>query len=170
MNNCPVSIRLLRPLALAGLLCAGSAPAQTLLSTAGQQGAASQALLAQGRPDDAMRSLEAQVGTNPFDAVSMNNLAAVKASRQDWYGAADLLVRAHRLAPDNSVISGNLDQLNSYLAKRMAPAKSAAVPGLAQGAIWPEPPALWQSAVSAGISAAPPSARRTQDKKPAFGG
>jgi cytochrome c-type biogenesis protein CcmH/NrfG len=108
------------------------------------QAAPSQALLAQGRPDDAMRGLEARVGTNPFDAVSMNNLAAVKASRQDWYGAAELLVRAHRIAPDNSIIEGNLDQLNQYLSQRAAPGRSTApAHEPAEGAVWPEPPALW---------------------------
>ncbi|MDB5973285.1 MAG: tetratricopeptide repeat protein [Nevskia sp.] len=134
--------RSIRCLALAGLLCVGAAAAEQSAVPLGN----TQALLAQGRPDDAMRSLEARVGTNPFDAVSMNNLAAVKASRQDWYGAADLLVRAHRLAPDNGVIGSNLSQLNEYLASRAAPGKVAATSSPTEGAIWPEPPQLWQVA------------------------
>jgi hypothetical protein len=134
--------RSIRCFALIGLLCAGAAAAEQGAVPLGN----TQALLAQGRPDDAMRALEARVGTNPFDAVSMNNLAAVKASRQDWYGAADLLVRAHRLAPDNGVIGGNLSQLNEFLARRAAPGKAAATSSPTEGAIWPEPPQLWQVA------------------------
>ena len=134
-------------LALFGLLCAASASAQQIGT---QQQGATQALLAQGRPDDAMRELEARVGTNPFDAVSMNNLAAVKASRQDWYGAADLLVRAHRLAPDNGIISGNLSQLNEYLSHRVVPGKAAATQSPPEGAVWPEPPPLWERTAAAG--------------------
>ena len=147
MNRSPALNRTLsiRCLVLLGLLCAGTAVAQQ----GGAAPGATQALLAQGRPDDAMRTLEAHVGTNPFDAVSMNNLAAVKASRQDWYGAAELLARAHRLAPDNGVISGNLSQLNEFLSHRVAPGKVAATQTPPEGAIWPEPPPLWQPAAKA---------------------
>ena len=137
------------------LLLAGLAQAQGGDNTS--------ALLAQGRGDEAMRALEAQVGTNPFDSVAMNNLAAVKAARQDWNAAAALLVRAHRLAPDNAIIGTNLDRLNAWLARSTAndaktqPAAGDQLSELAQ--IPPEPPALW----------APPqaSAAGTQSKQPA---
>ena len=125
------------------------------ISAALAQGDASTALLSQGRSDEAMRALETQVGTNPFDPVSMNNLAAVKATKQDWNAASALLVRAHRLAPTNAIIARNLDQLNAWLARSVPTAGSAKATDndrlneLAQ--IPPEPPELWSApAASAG--------------------
>ncbi len=134
-----------------------------LIATAAAQDN-TQALFAQGRNDEAMRALEAQVGTNPFDPVSMNNLAAVKAAHQDWDAAAALLVRAHRLAPTNQVISSNLDQLNEWLArdnKTPRAAKTAATDAstVPQDDLPPEPPALWPLPGS--------SAARIQAKQPA---
>jgi Flp pilus assembly protein TadD len=116
---------------LAAALAAGAAHAQ---------GAA-----ASGRADEELHALESQVGANPFDPVALNNLAAVKAGREDWYGASDLLVRAHKLAPGNPVIDGNLKQINDWLALRAKPAQPGPVnPALSE--IPAEPPPLWQPA------------------------
>lgn len=113
--------------------------------------------VSQPAPEDALRALEARTGTNPFDPVSMNNLASVKAARGDWQGAADLLVRAQRLAPENAVIGGNLDRLNDYLVRQQPAATDTPVAAVV---IPPEPPPLWATAKSASVP-------RGQAKQPA---
>jgi hypothetical protein len=118
-----------------------------------------QSLFRQGRSDDAMSRLESQVGTNPFDAVAMNNLAAVKAANQDWVAVSELLVRAHQIDPENKVIKGNLSQINSFLANKMQlPQQEKGRLLTDESEIWPEPPALWQAPAPA--AAATRSTRR----------
>ncbi|MDB5987950.1 MAG: hypothetical protein JWR16_3003 [Nevskia sp.] len=141
---------------LGGVLLAAAVQAQgSAPSAAGD----TTALFAQGRGDEAMRALETQVGTNPFDPVAMNNLAAVKAARQDWNAAAALLVRAHRLAPNNAIIGANLDHLNAWLARSTpSDVKAKPVAGdqlgeLAQ--IPPEPPELWAAPKTSAAGAQP---------------
>ena len=143
-------------LGLAPLLSVAQAQAQTLAPPPAPTLQAQ--LLSQGRTDDAMRVLEAQVGANPFDPVAMNNLAAVKASRQDWTGAAELLVRANRIAPNNGLVRQNLEQLNDWLQRRasLVPADRAGGP---EPTLLPEPPPLWGDAAA--------SARAGQPEQPA---
>lgn len=148
---------MMKPALLHSLFIAGALLTISAAQAQGKDNSA--ALFAQGRGDEAMRALETQVGTNPFDPVAMNNLAAVKATHQDWNAAAALLVRAHRLAPANAIIGSNLDRLNAWLARSTpsdAKAKPAAGDSLSELAqIPPEPPELWTAPKTSAAGAQP---------------
>lgn len=94
-------------------------------------------------PQLLLKTLERRLGTNPFDPVSLNNLAVIKLSEDDPYAAAELLSRAQRLAPDNHVIAQNQARLTEWLGAKLAP--EGAVPAATATApqLPPEPPALW---------------------------
>jgi len=75
---------------------------------------------------------------NPFDAVELNNLAVERTNRKDYAGAAMLLERAARLAPERQDIAENLAALQQWLRDNNAAAAAEAGDGILS-----EPPALW---------------------------
>lgn len=101
-------------------------------------------LLAQGQTLRAIDELEAQLGHNPFDPVTLNNLAVARGERGDFFVAADLLQRARRLAPGHPVIEQNLAQVDAWVSHH---ADSGRITPLAEDQrlrLPPEPPPLWR--------------------------
>lgn len=101
-------------------------------------------LLEAGYLDNAIQLLEADLGTNPYDAVALNNLAVTRARSAEVFSAFDLLDRAARLAPEHPVIAANRATLRDWIVRRIEVARP--------GGGWtsadvdrqlPEPPALW---------------------------
>ena len=89
-----------------------------------------------------LKQLEQKVGVNPFDPVALNNLAAAKAANGDWVAAADLLARAHQLAPDSQTIANNNQLINNWIKDAVKrPRGNAALQATSE---MPEPTALWQ--------------------------
>lgn len=85
---------------------------------------------------------------NPFDPVSLNNLAVAKAEQGEYHTAKDLLERAGRLDEGNQTITANLARLrgwlNTYAGNELGPRSRATVPVARQaGSLPPPPPALW---------------------------
>lgn len=100
-------------------------------------------------PNDAellLKTLEDRLGGNPFDPVSMNNLAVIRLKENNPYAAAELLARAHQLDPDNAVISDNNERLGTWIEARAKAERKPAEPidDPAQP-FPPEPPPLWPS-------------------------
>lgn len=129
--------------ALAGLLLAPlAAPAQGPAPSSAQL----QSLLESGRVSQAVDSLEATLGDNPFDPVQLNNLAAARARNGDVYAALQLLDRAARLAPEQPVIANNRKQLREWIAAKIGAnsARLEAVPVVDLPAQLPDPPPLWE--------------------------
>lgn len=101
-------------------------------------------LLAQGQTVRAIDELETQLGQNPFDPVTLNNLAVARGERGDFFVAADLLRRAHRLAPGHPVIEQNLTQVDAWISHH---ADSGRITPLSEDRrlrLPPEPPPLWR--------------------------
>lgn len=104
-----------------------------------------EALLESGRVDDAVSALEFQLGENPYDPVQLNNLAATRVRRAEYFGALGLLDRAARLAPENPTIADNRRQLREWLATRIgANQRPLGGDALALPAGLPPPPPLWE--------------------------
>ena len=85
---------------------------------------------------------------NPFDPVSLNNLAVAKAEQGDYHTAKDLLERAGRLDEGNATITANLARLrgwlNTYAGNELRPRARVPVPVANQaGGLPPPPPPLW---------------------------
>lgn len=85
---------------------------------------------------------------NPFDPVSLNNLAVAKAEQGEYHTAKDLLERAGRLDEGNQTIAANLARLrgwlNTYAGNELGPRSRVTVPVARQaGSLPPPPPALW---------------------------
>lgn len=112
------------------------------------QSAHSLELLSRGDTARAIAQLESELGKNPFDPVVLNNLAVAYGDKADFSRAGELLRRAHRLAPADSVIRRNLyavEQWQAYMAQRSEQAELTR--GTRDGSdprIPPEPPALWR--------------------------
>lgn len=101
-------------------------------------------LLARGQTAQAINELEARLGQNPFDPVTLNNLAAAQAAHGDYFTAASLLRRAQRLAPEQPVIERNLQEVDAWISSRAD--SSRITPDAAANqrlAVPPEPPPLW---------------------------
>ncbi len=109
--------------------------------------AAVQASKAPQTPQLMLRSLEDRLGANPFDPVSLNNLAVIRLAEGDPLAAAELLARAHRLAPDNALVEQNHERLDQWLTQR----REAGDPRLSEQTVAdamarpfpPEPPPIW---------------------------
>ena len=85
---------------------------------------------------------------NPFDPVSLNNLAVAKAEQGEYHTAKELLERAQRLDEGNQTIKANLSRLrgwlNTYAGNELGPRSRVTVPVARQaGSLPPPPPALW---------------------------
>ncbi|MCC5870880.1 MAG: hypothetical protein JJU22_00635 [Gammaproteobacteria bacterium] len=92
----------------------------------------------------AVDRLESELGRNPFDPVTLNNLAVMRAERGNYHAAADLLARARRLAPENETIRANQESVESWLAGRgRSQEPDARGRGETVRALPPEPPPLW---------------------------
>lgn len=103
------------------------------------------------RVDESAHQLEAQTKVNPFDAIALNN-EAVKMSRDgNQLDAVQLLLRAHRLAPDNKAIDRNYRELSDWMAKRTFPSQTLDL-GKEPREILPEPPPLWGNPATSGDS------------------
>jgi cytochrome c-type biogenesis protein CcmH/NrfG len=100
-------------------------------------------LLARGHTLRAIEALEAQLGENPFDPVTLNNLAVVRGDRADYLVAADLLRRAQRLAPGHPVIERNLTEVEAWLAAQADAGRIQTLPEAQRLRLPPEPPPLW---------------------------
>ena len=105
--------------------------------------------LAEGDFSLASKNFAEAVKINPFDAVSLNNLAVATAAQGDVQKALGLLERANRLAPSRTDIAANLMQLRSVVAKngnvllvQNRPPVVNVYPN--KGEVPPEPPALWK--------------------------
>ncbi|WP_028007056.1 tetratricopeptide repeat protein [Solimonas flava] len=135
--------RLLVQIAAGGLLLPLAALAQGPAPSSAQL----QSLLESGRVSQAVDSLEATLGDNPFDPVQLNNLAAARARNGDVYAALQLLDRAARLAPEQPVIADNRKQLREWIAAKIGAnsARLEAVPVVDLPAQLPDPPALWEN-------------------------
>ncbi|MBR9813426.1 tetratricopeptide repeat protein [bacterium] len=88
---------------------------------------------------------------NPFDPVSLNNLAVAKAEQGEYHTAKELLERAQRLDEGNQTIMANLSRLrgwlNTYAGNELGPRSRVTVPVARQvGSLPPAPPALWNPA------------------------
>lgn len=94
-------------------------------------------------PQLLLKSLEQRLGTNPFDAVSLNNLAVIKLAEEDPFAAAELLARAQRLAPDNRIILDNHARVAKWLVERAPKETPEATSEQARSNVPPEPPPLW---------------------------
>ncbi|GEM_PF-5719631 len=106
------------------------------------------------RVDESAHALEAQTKVNPFDATALNN-EAVKMSRDgNQLDALQLLLRAHRLAPDDKKIERNFKDLNGWMAKRTSATQTLDI-NKSQIPAWPEPPPLWNSPANVSASQAP---------------
>lgn len=93
-----------------------------------------------------LKTLEDRLGGNPFDPVSMNNLAVVKLGENNPYAAAELLGRAYQLAADNPVIADNHARLNAWIEARAKASRKKGEPVEDPSLPFPpEPPALWRS-------------------------
>lgn len=98
-------------------------------------------------PQLMLRSLEDRLGANPFDPVSLNNLAVIRMAEGDPLAAAELLARARRLAPDNALVEQNHERLSLWLTQR----REAGDPRLTEQTVAeakarpfpPEPPPIW---------------------------
>jgi Flp pilus assembly protein TadD len=101
-------------------------------------------LLSRGQTAQAIEELEAQLGNNPFDPVTLNNLAVVRGERGDFFVSADLLRRAQRLAPGHPVIERNLRETNDWIASRARTGRIEPVAEDRQPMLPPEPPPLWR--------------------------
>lgn len=91
-----------------------------------------------------LKTLEDRLGGNPFDPVSMNNLAVIRLKENNPYAAAELLARASQLDPDNAVIADNNRRLGAWIEVRAKaerkPVEAVDDPGQP---FPPEPPPLW---------------------------
>lgn len=143
----PVPVSALSSLARRGALllavgCAVPAHAATVAPPA-------PAPLLSASPNDAellLKSLEDRLGGNPFDPVSMNNLAVIRLKENNPYAAAELLARATQLDPDNTVIADNNKRLGAWIdARAKAQNKPAEPLDDPSQPFPPEPPPLWQS-------------------------
>ena len=93
-----------------------------------------------------LKTLEYRLGGNPFDPVSMNNLAIVRLAENNPYAAAELLGRAYQLAADNPVIADNHARLDAWIEARAKAARKKGDPVEDPSLPFPpEPPALWRS-------------------------
>lgn len=103
-----------------------------------------ESLLEKGQVDTAIETLEQDLGGNPFDPVQLNNLAVARVRKGEVYTALDLLDRATRLAPEDTVIADNRKQLRAWIASRIGAnadriqANARPIPSTL-----PDPPALW---------------------------
>ncbi len=125
-----------RSLATALLSLAGLAHAQPQEVTA--------ELLSRGQTQRAIATLEAQLGDNPFDPVTLNNLAVVRGDRGDYFVAADLLRRAQRLSPGHPVIERNLAEVEDWLAAQADAGRIQPLPAAQRLRLPPPPPPLWR--------------------------
>ena len=94
-------------------------------------------VLAEGLATDLSGMPLDAAGSNPFDAVTLNNMAVKRADKGDYSVAIMLLERASRLAPDRKDISDNLAELKVWTRDNQA----GAVHDNGLG----EPPALWSA-------------------------
>lgn len=133
-----------RPLSV--LACLLLAPLAAQAQGTAPSSAQLQSLLESGRVSQAVDSLEATLGDNPFDPVQLNNLAAARARNGDVYAALQLLDRAARLAPEQPVIADNRKQLREWIAAKIGAnsARLEAVPLVDLPSQLPDPPALWE--------------------------
>lgn len=93
-----------------------------------------------------LKTLEDRLGGNPFDPVSMNNLAVIRLKENNPYAAAELLARAHQLDPDNTVITANNTNLGKWIEARAKAERKPAEPiDDPSQPFPPEPPPLWPS-------------------------
>lgn len=100
-------------------------------------------LLESGRLDGAILQLEQELGTNPYDAVALNNLAVARARSSEVFSALDLLDRAARLEPDNPMIDSNRSVLRDWIARRISAGRGKVDLQATDQQRLPEPPALW---------------------------
>lgn len=127
----------LAPLAVAGaaLLSCGAVWAQATPDAAG------------AHPQLLLRSLEQRLGANPFDPVSLNNLAVIRLAEGDPLASAELLARARRLAPDNAIVEQNHARITEWLTQRREagdPRLDTETVAEAQARPFPpEPPPIW---------------------------
>jgi len=116
------------------------------------------AYVAEGDHAAAVKSYAEVVRLNPFDPVAQNNLAVARAANGDYQSALELLTRAVRLAPERADIRENLTSLQTWIASssgvKAASAPRAQVLRPVNGAVLPEPPALWGSAGVTGAGSA----------------
>ena len=93
-----------------------------------------------------LKTLEDRLGGNPFDPVSMNNLAVIRLKENNPYAAAELLARAHQLDPDNTVITANNTNIGKWIEARAKAERKPAEPlDDPSQPFPPEPPPLWPS-------------------------
>ncbi len=91
-----------------------------------------------------LKTLEDRLGGNPFDPVSMNNLAVIRLKENNPYAAAELLARACQLDPDNTVFADNNKRLGAWIEARAKAERKPAAPLDDPGQPFPpEPPPLW---------------------------
>ncbi|WP_370307376.1 hypothetical protein [Sinimarinibacterium flocculans] len=107
-----------------------------LAATAAHADDEATALLEAGYVDSAIAEFEARLGSNPYDAIALNNLAVTRAREDDVFAAFDLLDRAARLAPEHPVIGENRATLRTWIMRRIETADRGS------GAVVPEPPAV----------------------------
>lgn len=93
--------------------------------------------------DQAIRALEGELSRNPFDPVTLNNLAVRQADAGNYSEALALLERAHRLAPTHLMIESNLRDLRDWNQGRLPaePATRRVTRDFDQR--WPDVPPLW---------------------------
>jgi tetratricopeptide (TPR) repeat protein len=84
-------------------------------------------LLAAGRVDDAIASLQAQLKSAPMDAASYNSLCRAYYSVQDWDSAAAACEKAASLAPNNSDYHLWLGRVYGEKADRVNPLSAASL-------------------------------------------
>lgn len=105
------------------------------------------ASLAAGETERATYEFEEALRVNPFDPVSLNNLAVAKAEQGDYHSAVELLSRASRLAPENYEVAANLARLRNWMNSEALAGVEPQGPAMPKSADWaalpPPPPALW---------------------------
>lgn len=93
---------------------------------------------------------QADLSTNPFDPIALNNLAVTRAEQGDIYAAEDMLQRASKLAPNNLEIQRNLTRVLQWQevqsSEYIPPSRYALPEGFGEQGLPPPPPPLWNSA------------------------
>lgn len=123
----------------------GAARAQAVPDPAAQARFAENPFTNRGERDGE-RSVSLPADANPFDPVWLNN-HAIDMAEQGWLGVAEqLLQRALKIAPDDPVLSANLERLRHWHQIRSSdyrPVLGYELEQPAAGERLPEPPRPW---------------------------